>query len=303
MGRLTFDLDVIRSFVTGVELGSFVKAAERLGRSTSAVSAQLKRLEDQVDAPLLRKAGRGLALTESGEIMLAYGRRLLDLNDEAASAMQGAQLAGRVRLGLQEDFGESVLPDVLGLFRRAHPRLQIEVQLARNAELLDGLKTGRLDLALAWQTEASSIHAEHITTLPMRWITAKDSPLPDANEPMPLVVLDAPCMMRSAAIDALDYASRPWRIAFTSPSLAGTWAAVKAGWGLSVRTELGLPAELQVLDAGQHDLPALPTLGLALYTSGAEKNVAAERLALLIKERLGEALGKLGLPGGDYSPA
>jgi len=297
MSRLTFDLDVIRSFVTGVELGSFAKAAERLGRSTSAVSAQLKRLEDQMDAPLLKKSGRGLALTESGEIMLAYGRRLLELNDEAATAMQGAHLAGRVRLGLQEDFGESVLPEVLGLFRRAHPRLQFEVVLARNTALMDAMRGGRLDMALAWETEGNPIRGEHLTTLPMRWIVARDVPLPDASEPTPLVVLDAPCLMRAAAIDALDYANRPWRIAFTSPSLAGTWAAVKAGWGLSVRTPLGLPPGLQALDAGTHGLPALPTLGLALYSGGAEKNPAADRLAALIKERLGHVLGALGLSG------
>src|SRR5580698_490352 len=114
MQRVTFDLDVMRSFVTGIELGSFAKAADRLARSTSAVSAQLKKLEDQAGTPLLRKSGRGMALTEAGETMLGYARRLLELNDEAASAVRGIQLEGRVRLGLQEDFGESVLPEVLG---------------------------------------------------------------------------------------------------------------------------------------------------------------------------------------------
>src|SRR5690349_24991038 len=88
----TFDIDVLRSFVLGVELGSFAQAAERLNRSTSAVSAQLKKLEEQAGAPLLRKAGRGLALTETGETMLGYARRLLDLNDEAAAAVRGVQL-------------------------------------------------------------------------------------------------------------------------------------------------------------------------------------------------------------------
>lgn len=290
MSRLTFDLDVLRSFVSGVELGSFVKAAERLGRSTSAVSAQLKRLEDQVETPLLRKSGRGLVLTDTGEVMLGYARRLLDLNDEAASALRGQPLAGSLRIGLQEDFGESVLPDVLGLFRRAHPQLHIEVLLARNTALLDALRSGHLDMALAWQTDASSIRAEHVATVPMRWIAPMGAPPPPADEPLPLVVLNAPCLMRAAAIDALDYAHRPWRIAFTSPSLAGTWAAVKTGWGISVRTPLGLPSDLQVLEAEESGLPSLPTLGLALYSSGGERSAAAERLSTLIKERLVVAL-------------
>jgi DNA-binding transcriptional LysR family regulator len=105
MRRISFDPDVLRSFVSGIELGSFAKAAERLGRSTSAVSAQLKKLEDQAGTPLLRKAGRGMALTDAGEVMLGYARRLLDLNDEAAAAIRGSELRGAIRLGLQEDIG------------------------------------------------------------------------------------------------------------------------------------------------------------------------------------------------------
>ncbi|HUB91501.1 MAG TPA: LysR substrate-binding domain-containing protein [Dyella sp.] len=287
MSRLTFDLDVMRSFVAGIELGSFAKAADRLGRSTSAVSAQLKKLQDQAGTPLLRKAGRGMVLTEAGELMLAYARRLLELNDEAASAVRGAQLEGRVRLGMQEDFGESVLPEVLGRFKRAHPRLRVEVHIARNAALMQALEGDRLDLALAWETEPRPLHGRHIRMLPMRWIDGDAWPPAYADgEPVPLVVLEAPCLMRSAAIDALDRAGIAWRIAFTSASLAGTWAAVKAGLGISVRTPLGLPSELRALDAGETKLPALPQLGLALYRSEAEPAPAVARLEALILQQL-----------------
>jgi len=293
MSRVNLDLDVLRSFSTGIELGSFAKAADRLSRSTSAVSAQLKKLEDQAGTPLLRKSGRGMALTEAGEVMLGYARRLLELNDEAVSAVRGVQLEGRVRLGLQEDFGESVLPEVLGRFRRAHPRLRVEVQLARNAVLMQSLQVGRLDLALAWEADLATPHAEHVHTLPMRWIVGGNeqiSALYGNSEPVPLVVLDAPCLMRTAATQALDRAGVPWRIAFTSPSLAGTWAAVKAGLGVSVRTPLGLPADLRVLDGEEADLPALPQLGLALYRSEAEPEPAVARLAELIMEKLRESI-------------
>jgi DNA-binding transcriptional LysR family regulator len=292
MSRVTFDLDVMRSFVTGIELGSFAKAADRLGRSTSAVSAQLKKLEDHAGTALLRKSGRGMALTEAGEVMLGYARRLLELNDEAVSAVRGVQLEGRVRLGLQEDFGESLLPEVLGRFKRAHPRLRVEVHIARNTTLLQSLHGGGLDLALAWETDLGTLHAEHVYTLPMRWIVAggeQDIAMPEAGEPLPLVVLDAPCLMRTAATTALDHAGVPWRIAFTSASLAGTWAAVKAGLGVSVRTPLGLPAELRALDAREAGLPVLPQLGLALYRSEAEPEPAVARLAGLIMQRLRES--------------
>ena len=146
---------MLRSFVAGMELGSFAKAADRLGRSTSAVSAQFKKLEEQAGAPIFRKAGRGLALTEAGETMLGYARRLIELNDEAAVAMRGVELEGWVRLGLQEDFGEAVLPDVLGRFARAHPKVRIEARVARNTELLERIDTGQLDLALVWGAPAS----------------------------------------------------------------------------------------------------------------------------------------------------
>lgn len=289
MSRVSFDPEVLRSFVQGVELGSFARAAERLNRSTSAVSAQLKRLEDQAGRPLLRKSGRGMALTETGEVMLGYARRLLELNDEAAAAVRGVELEGRVRLGLQEDFGETLLPAVLGRFARAHPKLRIEARIARNAELLDGVNHGKLDLALAWEGEQSSPHVERLARLPLRWIgsaDARSSKLRRRGEALPLVVLDAPCLVRRAAIDALDRAGIAWRIAFTSASLAGTWAAVTAGLGVSVRTPLGLPAGVRALTAKEAGLPALPMLGLALHRADAEPSPAVTRLAEILVDTL-----------------
>lgn len=289
MSRVSFDPEVLRSFLLGVELDSFARAAERLNRSTSAVSAQLKRLEDQAGRPLLRKSGRGMALTETGEVMLGYARRLLELNDEAAAAVRGVELEGRVRLGLQEDFGETLLPAVLGRFARAHPKLRIEARIARNAELLDGVNHGKLDLALAWEGEQSSPHVERLARLPLRWIgsaDARSSKLRRRGEALPLVVLDAPCLVRRAAIDALDRAGIAWRIAFTSASLAGTWAAVTAGLGVSVRTPLGLPAGVRALTAKEAGLPALPMLGLALHRADAEPFPAVTRLAEILIDTL-----------------
>src|SRR5579883_1081451 len=154
--KVTFDLDVLRAFATGMALGSFAKAADRLGRSTSAVSAQLRKLEDQAGTAIFRKAGRGLALTLAGETLLAYARRLIELNDEAAAAVRGVEAEGWVRIGLQEDFGETLLPAVLGRFARAHPKVRIEARIARNAELIERATSGRLDLALAWSDGAAT---------------------------------------------------------------------------------------------------------------------------------------------------
>lgn len=289
MRRITFDLDVLRTFVTGVDMGSFAKAADRLGRSTSAVSAQLKKLEEQLGMPVLRKEGRGMTTTPAGESLLGYARRLLELNDEAASAVRGAELAGSVRLGIQQDFGEQMLTEVLGRYTRVHPQVRIEARVARNSELMELLEGGKLDLALAWDNGVAAPLAVDVGRLPMRWIAPADETrlALDRHEPLSLVMMDAPCIMRSAAIRALDQAGIAWRIAFTSPGLSGVWAAAAAGLGLTVRTGLGLPPSLRVLDA--HDaawLPPLPEVGLRLHRAEAELNPPAQRLHDIVLEAL-----------------
>ena len=296
MRRIVFDLEVLRSFVTGIELGSFAKAADRLGRSTSAVSAQLKKLEDQVGKPILRKAGRGMALTVVGETVLGYARRLLELNDEAAVAVRGINLEGRVRLGIQQDFGEHILIDILSRFARAHPKIRIEAKIARNSKLLDEVSRGQLDLAVAWDIGVSTAHFQEVGKLPMCWIgSTSNLPIisPSQKEPLPLVMLEAPCMMRSTATTLLDRAGIPWRIAFTSPSLSGVWAAVAAGLGVTVRTEIGLPSNICVLDSNTIALPSLPMLGLTLHRAEAKLDGVTQRLWDIILDTLHQSCASI----------
>ncbi|MCO4315982.1 LysR substrate-binding domain-containing protein [Phyllobacterium sp. 21LDTY02-6] len=293
MRKVNFDLDVLRTFLTGVELGSFARAADRLGRSTSAVSAQLKKLEQQAGTAIFEKAGRGLALTEAGETMLAYARRLLELNDEAAVAVRGSDLEGWVRLGLQEDFGETVLPQILGQFARAHPKVRIEARIGRNSELLERVASGRLDLALAWSLGAAETpHHQQIGTVPMCWVGAAGGQhrREQGGETLPLASLEAPCILRTAAIDALDQAGLAWRLAFVSPSLAGLWAATAAGLGLAVRTPIGLPAGLVPLSPAESGLPELPELGLVLHRADAHGTPATERLADILREAVSNVI-------------
>lgn len=298
MHRVTFDLDILRTFVTGIELGSFARAANRLGRSTSAVSAQLKKLEDQAGTPVLRKAGRGMALTEAGETLLSYARRLLELNDEASAAMRSTPLSGRVRLGLQEDFGESLLADVLGRFARTHERVRIEARIARNAELLAGVHAGELDFALRWQNADDTAHTHGLGEIPMCWLGGVNRPEPStwrASEPLPLVVLEAPCLFRTVATTTLDRAGIPWRIAFTSPSLNGVWAAVSAGLGITVRTGIGLPVSVGKLRPDATGLPALPRIGLTLDRAESALSPAASALAEMMQDHVAR------LPAADGS--
>ncbi|MDR0245180.1 MAG: LysR family transcriptional regulator [Burkholderia sp.] len=319
LARPNFDVAALRSLVAGVDLGSFAKAADRVARSSSAVSAQIRKLEEQAGTPLFVKAGRGLALTDAGDAMLRYARRMIALNDEAAAAVRGVNLDGWVRVGLQEDFGEAILPDVLGRFARAHPKVKIEARVARNADLLDRLDANQLDLALVWGDPASAalvsrpgIDSEAIAQVPMQWIGAvgsggfgvpegdDDEAEGDADEtggragrapgePLPLVVFDRPCRFFGAATDALDRAGVPWRVAFTTPSLAGLWAAAAAGLGLTVRSHYGLPASVHVLDAASCGLPALPSLPLMLLRRTSSATPTVDRLARIVTQAVRDA--------------
>ena len=286
MRQVNFDMDVLRSFVTGMDAGSFARAADRLGRSTSAVSSHLRKLEEQAGTPIFRKSGRGLALTEAGDAMLSYARRLLELNDEAAAAVRGVQVEGWVRLGVQEDFGDGLLPKVLARFRRAHPKVRIEAKVARNAELLESVARGKLDLALAWEAGLESPRGEPLLHQEMCWIGPSDPALewPDEIE-VPLVAFEMPCLFRTAATAALDAARVPWRVVFTSPSLSGLWAAAAAGIGVSVRTRMGLPPSLRVVAPGERGLPLLGrSLPLSMHVADSEPGPATARLADILRQ-------------------
>ncbi|KWI99860.1 LysR family transcriptional regulator [Burkholderia ubonensis] len=312
-----FDIAALRSLVAGMDLGSFAKAADRVARSSSAVSAQIRKLEEQAGTPLFVKSGRGLALTDAGDAMLRYARRMIELNDEAAAAVRGVSLDGWARIGLQEDFGEAILPGVLGRFARAHPKVRIEARVAHNAELLERLDANQLDLALVWGDPASAafvartgIDSEEIARVPMRWIGAAgsgaagvgaagsgaagdgDAGEPSVrlrDEPLPLVVFDRPCRFFGAATDALDRAGVPWRVAFTTPSLAGLWAAASAGLGLTVRSHYGLPASVRLLDAAPLGLPELPSVPLMLLRRASSATPTVDRLARIMTQAVSGA--------------
>src|SRR5882724_8964547 len=150
MSQINLQIDVLRTFVVGHDLGSFARAAAQLGRSTSAISLQMRKLEEQVGKPLFRKEGRGLALTQAGEVLLAHARRLVELNDAALAAVRGPAVTGHVRLGMPQDFTETWLPAMLARFAKINPDIRVDVVGDRNAILNESLARGDLDLALLW---------------------------------------------------------------------------------------------------------------------------------------------------------
>lgn len=288
----TFDLDALRSFVTGIECGSFAQAASRLCRSTSAVSAQLKKLEQQCGADLVVKRGRHLALTQNGEIIMGYARRILALNDEAQRALQGERLQGEIRIGMQEDFGESLMPGILGEFKRHHPGMRIIARVDRNRALLNALNDNMLDMALLWQAESIQREGKTIGQCRLEWITHPQldiATLLAEGKPLPLVMLESPCLMRSRSIDCLDRANIAWQVVFISHSLSGIWAAVQAGLGITVRTRIGMPGNLRV--AGSL-LPSPGSLGISLTLGqGNDRGHGAQALlGQLMEDALSSAM-------------
>jgi DNA-binding transcriptional LysR family regulator len=239
------DISLLRTLIAVDQHGSFARAAERIGRSESAVSLQLKRLEQQVGSPLFHRAGRGMALTDTGQTLLGYAKRMIELNDEALTASSGKNIEGAVRLGVPAEFAQNWLPSVLARFARAYPLVRVDISAGRTPAILSQFQKGELDLAMAFGADRPG-SASWSTALPMAWIGLKDYRRRE-EESVRLAVFDPPCMFRNAAAAALDGKGIPWTAGFTSPSLASLWGAVTAGLGITVGTPHGIPAQLATL--------------------------------------------------------
>ena len=284
MAAINLDLDLLRTLVHAQQLGSFNRAADRVGRSQSAVSQQMRKLEERVGVDLFRKDGRGLALTDAGQLLLAHAVRLLALNDEAVEALRGASTEGVVRFGLPIDFAESWLPIALGRFQRGHPSVRFDAVVDRNRRLLERLDQGELDLALTIN-QVTRRDAMPIGSLPLAWIGSAQPPQLAIDDPVPLAVLEAPCFFRDAALAALDRAGVRWRVVFTSPSLHAIFAAVEAGLGVTLRTPLALPPGLRVLvDEPRLPPPLISSFGVSLHDGGRELDPAVARLRDVVSE-------------------
>jgi DNA-binding transcriptional LysR family regulator len=284
--RINLDLDTLRTFSVAHDLGSLAQAAERLGRTPSAISLQMKRLQDDLGTPLFRKRGRGLALTEAGVIALTYARRILTLHDELLDTMQGANLAGHIRLGCTQDFA-SILPSVLSHFSSLYPRMQIELRIEGNAALSDAIDTSQIDLAIV-VGHADRTGAQTVGQLDLVWI-ASTAFAPSREQPLPLAMLGPQCVFRKRATQHLEAEKIPYRIAANSPSLDGLWAALLGGLGMTARTALNLPEGLMSASS-LYGLPSLGQLPVTLHRGAHSGGVAIDRMSGLLFEALGLTL-------------
>lgn len=242
------DLELLRSFVSVVEAGGFTRAGERVHRTQSTVSQQIKRLEEDVGQVLLHRDGKDVRPTESGERLLSYARRLLSLAEEARNVLRQPGGEGAIRLGIPEDFAAYRLAKLLGAFSRSHPGLRLDVRADQSKHLARDLARGELDLAL-YKREAGAKDAIAVWPERVHWVTSKSHPV-DVDVPsVPLIGFPLGCIYRAGAIHALESAGRAWHTAYTSSSLAGIQAAVAAGMGLSILSEMAIQSDHRVLTA------------------------------------------------------
>lgn len=273
------DLDLLRSFVSVVDAGGFTRAGERVHRTQSTVSQQIRRLEDALGRELVHRNGRQATPTEEGERLLSYARRILALAEEARDVVARPSGEGVVRLGIPEDFAAYRLAELLSEFARARPGLRLDVRCGLSARLARELERGELDLALFKRDAADgAARAAAIARWPERlhWVASRRHPVDHAGA-VPLAVFEQGCLYRNRAIHALEAAGRAWHVAYTSPNLPGIQAAVSAGLGVSILPDVAILAEHRVL--GRRDgFPPIPNTELALVAAP-DATPATRRLA------------------------
>jgi DNA-binding transcriptional LysR family regulator len=270
------DLELLRSFVSVVDAGGFTRAGERVHRTQSTVSQQIKRLEDDIGQPLLNRNGKDVTPTEAGERLLSYARRLLALAEEARDVVARPSNEGAVRLGVPEDFAAYRLAKLLATFSRSHPGLRMDVRADQSMYLKRDLERGDLDLAL-FKRDAGGKDGIAVWPERVHWVTSKSHPIHAATGSVPLIGFPAGCLYRSRAIHALESGGRHWHMAYTSSSLAGIQAAVAAGMGLSILSEMAIQADHRVLTAKDGFSP-IDRTEVALVASP-DANPATLRLA------------------------
>jgi len=269
------DIDLLRTFATIADAGNFTRAAERLGRTQSTISLQMKRLEEALGTKILDRNAHRVRVTAEGETLLAYCRQLLRLNDEIVARVLEPELEGTVRLGTPEDFATVHLPDVLAAFASAYPRVALEVTTDLTLNLLERFHGGEFELVLVKRERLGPLAGTRVWREPLVW-AAIDHFMAE-RDPLPLVVSPHPCVYRKRALSALDQAGRRWRIAYTSTSLAGAQAAVRAGLGLTVLPREMIPPDIVTMESGA-ELPDLADTEIALIRAPGTLSPPALRL-------------------------
>lgn len=282
-----FDPQLLQTLLAFAETGSLAQAAQIAGRSPSAITAQIQRLEDAAGTALLRTSGRGRVLTPAGEQLVFHARHILAAQREAWLSVHGEAAQGRIAIGLTQDFTGAPLPGILNQFARTHPDMRLDMRVGRSAELEQLYQARKLDLLIAVRGAVApdeiSVFAED-----MLWIGAAGGLAHAPGGRLPLALLDRPCLFRNAAIRSLEGQNRPFRIVSSSSHLAGIEPAVRAGIALTVRT-----ARFQADGLGPAgpalDLPPLPRAEFSIRLHG-QADEPARHMAAIIADCIGHQI-------------
>ncbi len=280
----TLDLELLRAFVEVARQGTFQAAGASLGRTQSAVTQQMQRLEALAGKPLFQREGRAKHLTEHGRHLLRYAREMLSLNDDAVLFLRDRSPRGSLRIGSPHDVADTLLTQILGQLARLMPNLNLEISIGRSPQLLDGLHSAELDLTLATR-EDPALDGVAVRTSPILWLCSTQfQHLP--GQPLPLILGDEPSIFRRVGLEALERAGLPWRQVYLSASPIGVKAAVRAGLGITPRSVELLSADMRAL--GEKDgLPRLPDVTYYLYMRPNALNPVVRQAYALLRSAMG----------------
>jgi DNA-binding transcriptional LysR family regulator len=278
--RLPLDSDLLRMFVAIADSGNVTRAAGDIGRTQSAVSLQLKRLEENVGKPLFNRGPRGVTLTEGGNQLLPYARRIVGLMDETTAAMRRKPLDGLVRIGIPEEYGHTVLPRALAAFAESHPSVDVTVLCGYTAQQMAALENDALDLAVVFDWSAQ-VHGEVLFVDPTVWVTSDAHRLHERN-PIPIGVYGRSNWCREFAIRSLEQHSLPYRIAYTCDTSGGLKIAVTAGLGIAPLSRSNIPADCRELTVDD-GFPPIDSSRVVLRRNAHHSSPAVESMAELIR--------------------
>ena len=255
------DIDQLQTFIAIVDSGSFTKAADRVFKTQSAVSMQMRRLEERVGKQLFIKDGRGNRLTAEGEKLLNYARRIIRLNNEAIAAFDDNRLEGTLRIGTPDDYADRYMPEIIGRFAKTHPNVELYIVCEPSVDLAERIQRGELDIALVTHNPRERV-SDVVRTEPLCWVGSANHPIRD-DAPVPLAVGRRDCQWRQLACSALDAVGREHQILFTSWSCTVIAAAVLAGMAVSVVPESALRTGMKVLSRAD-GFPTLPPVQIGI---------------------------------------
>ena len=276
--------DVLRTFLAVIDLGSFTKAGQLLGRTQPAISLQIRKLEELIGLSLLDTSGRTIALTKDGETLARHARQLLVLNDEIVARLQKRGSNGELRVGLPTDYAVSFFQKAIAHYSQQHPEVLLSIHCDVSENLLPMFAAGEIDLAIAMYDERPASGLIYTWAERPIWAVGTDTDVA-RRDPLPIAAHPDGCHYRSRMIRCLDQIGKPWRITFSSPGISGLQQAVQSGLGVTALTMRTLLRGMRVLTE-KEGFPPLPDIHVGLHF----KNTGASTAAVLLVNHIMQAL-------------